>query len=240
MGVSFLSLVEFYELVSVPRILSILMSLRVAVVGAGAAGLAACRRLAAAGHAVTCFEKSRTVGGCWVPSETNKQQLYASLVTNLPKEIMKFWDIPWGDSRPGRSFVGRTEVGDYLQTVMDKLATEEHVDILFGHEVTSIRHNLENDRPWQLTTVSTTTSANDGACGDVGGGSIGGGGGARSGDGGGGGGGGSTSAFDAVVVANGHYEEPNVTSFRGQDTFPGEVQHSVHYTTPDSYTGTTV
>ena len=50
------------------------MKSKVAVIGAGAAGLAACRRLTQDGHIVTCFEKSVTVGGCWAPSD-NKQQL---------------------------------------------------------------------------------------------------------------------------------------------------------------------
>ena len=39
---------------------------RVAVVGAGAAGLAAARELKAEGHAVVVFEQARDVGGVWV------------------------------------------------------------------------------------------------------------------------------------------------------------------------------
>lgn len=73
---------------------------RVAVVGAGAAGLAACRRLRDAGLSVKVLEKSGHVGGVWKYSPEGV--VYKSLVTNLPKEIMAFPDHPFDPALPVR------------------------------------------------------------------------------------------------------------------------------------------
>jgi hypothetical protein len=46
--------------------------------------------------------------------------------------------------------------------------------------------------------------------------------------------------FDAIVLANGHFEHPNHISLAGEATFPGSVRHSIDYTTPDEYAGKSV
>lgn len=71
---------------------------KVAVIGAGAAGLAACRRLRDAGLSVKVLEKTRYVGGVW--KYTPGGVVYKSLVTNLPKEIMAFPDFPFDSALP--------------------------------------------------------------------------------------------------------------------------------------------
>jgi cation diffusion facilitator CzcD-associated flavoprotein CzcO len=76
--------------------------LSVAVVGAGAAGLAAARELLREGHAVTVFEQGAGVGGQWrfsdnceaddllgrAPARRVPGSVYASLRTNLPREVV--------------------------------------------------------------------------------------------------------------------------------------------------------
>ena len=111
-------------------------------------------------------------------------------------------------------------MGDYLQGVMESLVAAEQVRMLFGHEVTHIRHTENNSagRPWEVTTTTGNSTGNST----------------------GGGGSGVTSAFDAVVVANGHYEEPNIPDIAGHDTWPGKIVHSVDYSTPDEYAGSTL
>jgi cation diffusion facilitator CzcD-associated flavoprotein CzcO len=80
-----------------------------AVVGAGAAGLAAAKELREEGHNVDVFEKLGSIGGTWVFDErvesdplglssrrsTVHSSLYASLRVNLPREIMSFSDFPF-------------------------------------------------------------------------------------------------------------------------------------------------
>lgn len=80
-----------------------------AVVGAGAAGLAAAKELQAEGHTVDVFEQSGSIGGTWVLDERTESDalgqdahrsrvhssLYKSLRTNLPRELMSFYDYPF-------------------------------------------------------------------------------------------------------------------------------------------------
>jgi hypothetical protein len=41
--------------------------------------------------------------------------------------------------------------------------------------------------------------------------------------------------FDAVVVANGHYSEPNLPDVAGADAWPGLQLHSHNYRTPEVF-----
>ena len=92
---------------------------RVAVVGAGAAGLVSARELRECGHAVTVFEASSAVGGTWqYTAQTGvHSSVYDSLRTNLPREVMAFSDFAWSRSFAGddRRFCGHREVAAYLE-----------------------------------------------------------------------------------------------------------------------------
>ena len=62
---------------------------RVAVLGAGAAGLACARVLTRAGYQPTVLEKDSHVGGVWkYVAESKDRPMYRGLRTNLPKEII--------------------------------------------------------------------------------------------------------------------------------------------------------
>ena len=49
-----------------------------------------------------------------------------------------------------------------------------------------------------------------------------------------------TEVFEAVVVANGHYNVPRVPRLRGQDVFPGLLLHSLNYRRPEPFAGKVV
>jgi cation diffusion facilitator CzcD-associated flavoprotein CzcO len=92
---------------------------KIAVIGGGAAGLAAARVLSRAGWNPVVLEKGNTIGGVWnyqpkknpmddMDSQKDQQQqksngksnvspMYRGLRTNLPKEIMAFREFPWPD-----------------------------------------------------------------------------------------------------------------------------------------------
>jgi hypothetical protein len=85
---------------------------KIAVIGGGAAGLAAARVLSRAGWNPVVLEKGDTIGGVWnyKPKNQDSQQqngnsngnsnvspMYRGLRTNLPKEIMAFREFPWPD-----------------------------------------------------------------------------------------------------------------------------------------------
>ena len=68
---------------------------RVAVIGAGACGLAATKALADAGLSVRCFDKGDRVGGNWVFKNKNGlSSAYRSLHINTSRERMQFRDFP--------------------------------------------------------------------------------------------------------------------------------------------------
>jgi cation diffusion facilitator CzcD-associated flavoprotein CzcO len=191
---------------------------RVAVVGAGAAGLVAARELLRCGHEVTVFEQSGEIGGVWVYTPDAEDDplgragtrvhssLYPSLRTNLPRDLMAFIDYPF-DARGGGEdhwprFPGHTEVLTYLRRFADRF--DLRASIRFGTRVTSIRR----DDGWTVTSEHHGTAHAE--------------------------------SFDAVAVCNGHYAEPRLPALDGLDRFPGAVLHSHNYRVPDAFRGRSV
>ncbi len=106
---------------------------RVAVLGAGAAGLVAGRLLREAGLDVHILEQASTVGGVW--KYRPKDVMYKSLTTNLPKEIMAFHDAPFDPTLP--SFLGHAQVQEYLETYAKMHSLAEVIE--FNTEVQAVR-----------------------------------------------------------------------------------------------------
>ncbi|KAK3157090.1 hypothetical protein QOZ80_2AG0116030 [Eleusine coracana subsp. coracana] len=193
-------------------------SLRLAVVGAGAAGLAAARELRREGHAPVVFERAAAVGGTWLytPPATaadplgaaaTHSSLYASLRTNLPREVMGFLDFPFvasaatGSADP-RRFPGHEEVLRYLE------AFARRFDLLplvrFETEVLRVRRE-----PGVGWAVASRKLGEKGS--------------------------GEEEVYDAVVVCNGHYTEPRVATIPGVHTWPGKQMHSHNYREPEPF-----
>ena len=74
---------------------------RVAIIGAGACGIAAAKALGDAGVPFHCFEKGDRVGGNWVFKNSNGQSsAYRSLHINTSRERMQFRDFPMPKDYP--------------------------------------------------------------------------------------------------------------------------------------------
>ena len=159
--------------------------MRVAVIGAGAAGLVTAHELRTAGHGVTVFEQSERVGGLWNytdaveddslgqrPSRRIHGSLYESLRVNLPRDLMPFDGYTFDDAGGGRDdwprYPDHTRVLEYLR----RFAVDTGVaDVVrFGHRV----RRVARDGGWLV----------DGE------------------------------RFDAVAVCNGHFSEPRVPPAR--------------------------
>eukprot|EP00041_Stephanoeca_diplocostata_P013940 m.249473 g.249473 ORF g.249473 m.249473 type:complete len:514 (-) comp19524_c0_seq3:162-1703(-) len=236
-----------------------------AIIGAGPAGLAAARRLAAVGVRCTILEADGGVGGCWRHGGHDVHRvIWPTLKTNLPKEIMAFHDVPFVaqddvnddtdvhasveraqhstthvssteatelsrkdvDSTAfarvveGRSFVNAAAIDHYLQRFFENhIQDHQNITTLTHSRVTSVKlatSTAMNDPvgsdwivEWQDRDV---TSAKDGGV-------------HRSG------------VFDLVVVANGHYNDPVLPAFEGQDTFPGRIMHSKDFVAANVFDG---
>jgi len=184
--------------------------MEVAVIGAGAAGLASCRELLREKHQVTVFEKSDNPGGIWVyETKTDTDltgrspqvfsSLYASLRTNLPRDLMAFTDYPFDSAGGGDDnwprYPHHTKVLEYLQRFARDHNLEECLEL--NTEVTEVKPLTDNR--WQVIAQGTER------------------------------------VFDAVVVCNGHYSKPKLPNLPGIDQFLGQVIHSHNYRTPDPF-----
>ncbi len=189
--------------------------MKVAVIGAGAAGLVAASELSKSGHEVSVFEQSSRVGGIWVYEAASEldplgqtgprlhASMHASLRTNLPRDLMAFFDFPFDSSGGGIDewprYPGHAQVLYYLEEFADAFSIRQR--IRFNAKVLQAVH----DDRWLLTIDGDNGSA--------------------------------TEAFDALMVCNGHYTEPRVPDIPGSDHFPASCVHSHNYRSPDGFAG---
>lgn len=190
---------------------------KVAVIGAGAAGLVTARELQRAGHDPVVFEKSSAVGGVWVYSAATEADplgqsgprihgsLYASLRTNLPRDLMAFVDYPFDSAGGGDDdwprFPGHGCVRRYLENFAEHFALTPL--IRFHTEVTAVRP--AEDGGWTVESVTANAIRHE--------------------------------SFDAIAVCNGHYAEPRIPALPGAADFPALCMHSHNYREPARFTG---
>lgn len=182
--------------------------MRVAVIGAGAAGLVAAHELGVEGHRVTVFEQSRHVGGLWNyteaveddllgqrPSRRIHGSLYASMRVNLPRDLMAFDGYTFDDAGGGGDDWPRSPHHARVLEYLNRFATDTGVGDLvrLGHQVRTV---VRGDG-WLV----------DGE------------------------------RFDAVAVCNGHFSEPRVPELPGLTDFPGAALHSHNYRRPEPLAG---
>ena len=210
-----------------------------AVVGAGAAGLVAARELRDEGHDVVVFEKGGEVGGVWVfdPSQESDtlgvdesrtkvhSSMYASLRTNLPREVMAYNDFPFTGTHAGdnRRFCGHAEVQGYLASFARHFGLRPL--IRFNTELLaatpqqgSAGVETENEMEQTQNKWGPRWKVESAQVGAAAGESV-------------------EEVFDALVVCNGHYSEPRVPKFEGAESFPGIQMHAHSYRSPDDFAG---
>ncbi|KAI3895360.1 hypothetical protein MKW92_027798 [Papaver armeniacum] len=210
-----------------------MISRKVAVIGAGAAGLVASRELLREGHEVVVFERSDRVGGTWVydpnvdsdplgldPSRTIiHSSLYESLRTNLPRETMGFRDYPFvaqvkDDRRDPRRFPHHSEVLHYLEDFANHF---ELIQLIRFETEVIYAGLLEEEEELKNSWVVKSRKK-----GEVGNSSV------------------AHEVFDAVVVCSGHYTHPNIAEIPGIDAWPGKQLHSHNYRVPEPLNGQVV
>jgi hypothetical protein len=184
--------------------------MKVAVIGAGPAGLVSAREVIRHGCDVVVFEAAARIGGVWVynerveddplgqsPGEPIRCSLYDSLRTNIPRDLMAFLDYTF-DSKGGGAdtwprFPHHTKVLEYLENFSDRYALAPNIRL--ATEVRCIEKTIDG---WTVHTE------------------------------------GSTEAFDAVIVCNGHYARPRIPALPGIEHFQGHLLHSHNYRVPNA------
>ena len=75
-----------------------MVPMNIAIIGAGAAGLAAAKNLGTC-HTITVFEALPSLAGVWASHASAPcQPIYEELRTNIPIDLMAFWDFPFDAS----------------------------------------------------------------------------------------------------------------------------------------------
>ncbi|MCB1120216.1 MAG: NAD(P)-binding domain-containing protein [Verrucomicrobiae bacterium] len=185
-------------------------SRRIAIIGAGAAGLVSARECLRQGLESVVYEASDRVGGVWNytdkveddllglnPSRPLHGSLYKNLRTNLPRKLMAFRDFLFEPEGVEAQFVGHEVVLQYLKDFSG------HFDLYPAIEFNA-QVELVSPLPrgkWQLRVN------------------------------------GQKSEFDGVMVCNGHYSKPRIPSISGMESFPGILLHSHNYRTPETFSG---
>ncbi|KAL5543691.1 hypothetical protein UlMin_007475 [Ulmus minor] len=199
-------------------------SIRVAVIGAGVAGLCAARELQTEGHQVVVFEKLDRLGGTWVydPNiesdplglDPNREivngNIYSSLRANLPRQIMGFSDYPFSKRENGdpRTFPCHEEVLWFLNKFAEDFGLAELTR--FNSEIVRVGRVGGRREEWL---VEFRTRGSDSV---------------------------SRESFGAVVVCSGNFIEPEVPPIAGIERWPGNQIHSHNYRVAQQFRGQVV
>ena len=167
--------------------------MRVAIIGAGVAGLATAKVLRQAGHEVVVFDKTPDVGGVW-----SRTRRYPGLTTQSPKAQYSLSDYPMPKSYP------QWPSGQQVQAYLEQYAAHFGLDdaLRLNTEVAAARPAGDG---WILDTRDCPLGWGAPAPHPPGGGAA--------------GGVTSTDAFDRLVVANGVFCDPAIPAFHGREEF---------------------
>eukprot|EP00049_Salpingoeca_infusionum_P022209 m.5555 g.5555 ORF g.5555 m.5555 type:complete len:478 (-) comp5051_c0_seq1:192-1625(-) len=189
-------------------------SARIAVIGAGAAGLIAARWLKTRFAQVTVYEQASSIGGTWLYSpEEGHSSMYQNLRTNLPAVVMGVREHPFlEDKASPTSYVSRQRVLEYLE----QYVKHHHLLPLIQFGCTVEVQRGGDCKGWRV--VSVQDSANSGTNASSSSIHV-------------------DEQFDGVVVCNGHYTTPIIPHLEGIERFRGMVLHSHSYRTPDAFFG---
>ena len=137
---------------------------RVAVIGAGAAGLCAAKHLLEVGIDVTVFEIGTQVGGLWCyKNDSGRSSAYRTLHINTAKNMTNFSDFLFREKI--QRFPSHEDMHAYLTDYAEHFGVMER--IVFNAEVTELQPQFkpnEQDPQWQVTTVDGTRRIFDAVC----------------------------------------------------------------------------
>ncbi len=217
---------------------------RVAVIGAGASGIAAAKEALAKGFQVTVFEQTDVIGGNWVfrESETHAS-VYRSTFINTSKQTMVYSDYPMPRDFP--TFPSHEQIVKYFReyaehftvvrcirfkTQVLDVSLEDPADSTNTRWVISHTPSTADQKPLYLRSKDGRPTTHSSAAAAAGGkegneedksdslaellSNA------------------TKETFDAVMIANGHHSVPRWPHFPGQHLFKGHIMHSHSYKDP--------
>lgn len=133
---------------------------RMAVIGAGAAGLCSAKHLLERGFDVTVFELGSKVGGLWVYENDNERSpAYLSLRINSEPRTTQYRDFPFPEDYPFNPT--HYQVRAYLEAYADHFDVRRHIQ--FNTEVVSVEPSPSTaGAAWQVRLADGTEEHFDG------------------------------------------------------------------------------
>ena len=137
---------------------------RVAVIGAGAAGLCAAKNLLEVGFDVTAFEIGTQVGGLWCfMNDSGRSSAYRTLHINTAKNVTNFRDYLFQEGV--QRFPSHEDMHAYLKDYAEHFGVMERIQ--FNSEVTELKPLFtpgQEDPKWEVTTVDGKNRVFDAVC----------------------------------------------------------------------------
>ncbi|XP_040262601.1 flavin-containing monooxygenase 5-like isoform X2 [Bufo bufo] len=178
----------------------------VAVIGAGASGLAAIKCCLDEGLEPTCFEKSEDIGGLWRykdHSEDDRASIYKSVIINTSKEMMCFSDFPIPEHFP--NYMHNSKIMEYFLMYAEKFDLLNYIQ--FKTTVCSIKRSPTFSATGQWIVTTEKEDKQDVAVFDA-----------------------------VMICTGHHtFPNLPLYSFPGIENFKGQYLHSRDYKIPDSF-----
>jgi dimethylaniline monooxygenase (N-oxide forming) len=187
--------------------------MKIAVIGCGAAGLAAIKNSINFGCEVVAFEQSDKIGGTWVYNERIGKDknglevhssMYQNLTTNLPIELMCYPNEPFPANE--KSFVSSKVVLNYYEEYADKYNLRDYMK--FEHYVVNVKPNFDDS--WDVLSRNLQTGEHK------------------------------IYNFDGLLICNGHFHSPFIPKYQGREMFKGKQMHSHNYRSPEVFKDETI
>ncbi|XP_072293924.1 flavin-containing monooxygenase 5-like [Eucyclogobius newberryi] len=183
------------------------MPRRVAIVGAGASGLASIKSCLDEGLEPVCYESSDDIGGLWRfkdNPEPDRASIYHSVIINTSKEMMCFSDFPIPGDYP--NFMHNSLIMDYFRKYADHFNLLKYIRLQTKVLHIKQRSDFSRSGQWDVETENKEGKKE-------------------------------RHIFDAVMICIGHHCQPHLPlhDFPGVETFTGKYFHSRDYKTPEDW-----
>ncbi|XP_022105093.1 dimethylaniline monooxygenase [N-oxide-forming] 5-like [Acanthaster planci] len=192
---------------------------RVAVIGAGVAGLMSVKSCLEAGLEPVCFERNDQIGGVWLTPELTSWEgvrggtVYQCLMTNSSKEMTAISDFPFPREYP--PYLTPRHLLAYYRDFASHFKLDRHIRL--AAEVTKVAPSEDHETTGQWEVWSQPRRRGDSAEHAT-----------------------TSEVFDAVIVATGMYNTAVVPNYPGQGEFTGEILHSNRFRSGEQFAGKTV
>nr|DBA18221.1 TPA: hypothetical protein GDO54_016496 [Pyxicephalus adspersus] len=181
---------------------------KVAVIGAGASGLAAIKCCLDEGLMPTCFEKSDDIGGLWRykdEPEDDRASIYKSVVINTSKEMMCLSDFPAPEDCP--NYMHNSKIMEYFRMYAEQFNLLKYIQTKTA--VCSIKKTLDFSTTGQWIVTTEKDGKQNTAIFDA-----------------------------VLICTGHHsFPNLPLSSFPGIENFKGQYLHSREYKLPDNFKG---